>query len=198
VDSIIDPISDSQQQEVLNHTRRLIAAAAEYYSIPLPEIPVHFDLYGTTAGMFTVRGRKSQALLRYNPWIFAKYYDENLYGTVPHEVAHYVVWKLYGNKRGIKPHGAEWQQVMDLFGADKSVTCDFDFTGVPQRKQTRYEYTCQCQVHELSATVHNRIQKRRYQYYCKSCEQPLRKKRVTKKVSSPDASAGSTKQISLF
>lgn len=179
LETTFEPIDAALQYEVCALTENYIDRAARQFARTIGTIPIYFDLSGTTAGMFVVK--EEGPCIRYNPWIFAKYYQENLQGTVPHEVAHYIVWVLYGNKRGIKPHGREWQEVMELFNADTTVTCNFDFSGVPQKRQRRFVYYCQCRIHELSTTVHNRIQKRRYQYICQYCHATLKKKR--KKVS---------------
>ena len=111
---MIDPINQELRDEVTRETWRYVALASELLDYPFPEVPVHFDLRGRAAGMFKAHGKRSW--LRYNPWIFAKYYDEHFSGTIPHEVAHYIVHELYGY--GVKPHGREWQGVMALFGAE--------------------------------------------------------------------------------
>ena len=130
-------------------------------------VPVLFDLQGRAAGMFKVFG--ARRVIRYNPWIFAKYFEQNLNDTVPHEVAHFVVHEAYP-RRGTKPHGPEWQEVMAHFGADPSVTFDMDLEGVPQRRQTTHRYHCGCQVHQVSSTRHNRVLKQRMRYHCVICD----------------------------
>jgi SprT protein len=133
-------------------------------------VQVLFDLGGETAGMFKVVGRRRW--IRYNPWIFAKYFDENLRDTVPHEVAHFVVHELYG-LRGIKPHGPQWQAVMARFGADAAVTFNLDLAGIPRRQQQTHPYRCACQLHEVSTTRHNRVIKGVGRYHCRSCKAQL-------------------------
>jgi len=160
-----------QQAEVRRETERYIGRATQLLDYPFPTIPVLFDLRGTTAGMFKVAG--DHCCIRYNPWIFSKYFPENLAGTVPHEVAHYIVHVLYSRRR-TKPHGVEWQAVMSAFDADPGVTFDLDLSGVPQRRQRSHPYNCGCQEHAVSTTRHNRIQKRRAVYLCRRCNGPLR------------------------
>ncbi len=121
--------------------------------------------------MYRVRAREK--VIRFNPWIFAKYYEDNLATTVPHEVAHYLTDCLYGLGR-IRPHGHEWRDVMAVFGADPSVTAKYSLAGVPHRRQCRYTYLCGCRSHELSATRHNRIRRRRMSYQCRYCGETLR------------------------
>lgn len=150
------------------HYRRL---AESIYLRDIPPVPVQFNLMGGSAGMFLVKGDES--CIRYNPWLFAKYFKENLTGTVPHEVAHMVVHRLYGLHR-VKPHGPEWLGVMTAFDADPTVTSDFDLTGIPQRQQRRFRYLCNCQEHALSTRRHNVVQQRKGRYQCRQCKAELR------------------------
>ena len=167
---MIEPIDVEHQARVRGETERYIERASQLLDYAFASIPVYFDLSGSTAGMFRVSG--NDCCIRYNPWIFAKFFEENLTGTVPHEVAHYIVHVLYPRKR-TRPHGPEWQAVMSVFEADPGVTFDLDLTGVPQRRQRSHSYNCGCQEHAVSTTRHNRMQKRRAVYLCRQCNGPL-------------------------
>lgn len=118
--------------------------------------------------------KKGVAEIRYNPYIFAKYFEENLADTVPHEVAHYIADRLYGI-RCIRPHGPEWRTIMQVFEANSRASCRYDLSGIPQRKERRHSYQCQCRVHELSARRHNAIGGGRMQYRCQHCGSRLEK-----------------------
>jgi SprT protein len=168
---VVEPIGEARQREVIAATESYRLRAEKLYRRRFSALPVRFDLSGRTAGMFKLEGRRGW--IRYNPWIFAKYYDENLRDTVPHEVAHFVVYEMYGT-RGIKPHGKQWRAVMDDFGADQGVTFDLDLEGVPQRQQRTHAYRCGCRVHEVSSTRHNRVLKGVGIYSCKLCGSDLR------------------------
>jgi SprT protein len=165
--SPVQPIGGAQRGEVLDRTEEFIRQAEAIFSRRFERVPVLFDLKGRSAGMFKILGK--QRFIRYNPWIFAKYYEENLRDTVPHEVAHFIVHEQYP-RRGTKPHGWQWRELMDRFGADPGVTFDRDLAGVPQRSQKSHRYYCGCQVHEVSTTRHNRVQRRRVRYHCCSCD----------------------------
>ena len=164
-------ITQFQQQQVISETQRTILRAAEYYNIKLPSIPVLFDLSGRAAGMYRVRG--SQRVIRYNPAIFALYFDDNLANTVVHEVAHYVTDSLYGLRK-IKPHGKEWKHAMQALGAAPEVTCRYDLGGLQLRRQQRYPYQCDCTRHALSSVRHNRINLGKARYHCRQCGSMLR------------------------
>lgn len=168
---MIEPLNSACQNEVRECTRRYIQQAADYYQTPFQPIEVLFDLKGRAAGMYRRQGKRRW--IRYNPYIFAKYFADNLANTVPHEVAHYVADHLYGMKN-IRPHGAEWRQVMELFDAPPEVTCRYNLEAIPQRKMTTYNYRCDCTQHRLSSIRHNRLQRKQATYVCRKCRQPLR------------------------
>ena len=166
-DIVVQPIGETEQRLVLARTEHFICLAETHFGRRFDRVPVLFDLKGRAAGMFKVIGK--QRLIRYNPWIFSKYFDENLRDTVPHEVAHFIVHEAYP-RRGTRPHGHHWKNLMSHFGADPGVTFDLDLEGVPQRSQRTHRYHCGCQVHQVSSTRHNRSQRRRVRYHCVSCQ----------------------------
>ncbi len=165
----IVPIQAQQQEQIIAATETCIYQASTALDYSFEPIPVLFDLKGRAAGMYKVK--KAQRMIRYNPYIFAKYFTEYLTTTVPHEVAHYVVDVLYGMKNTL-PHGAEWREVMAMFNADPSVTCCFDLDGIPIKQYQRYAYTCPCRTHELTKIRHNRVLKG-VRYNCRRCKQVL-------------------------
>ena len=167
---MVEPIADLQQAQVEARTEHFICQAEGLFSRQFERIPVLFDLAGRTAGMFKMVGR--QRCIRYNPWIFAKYFDENLSDTVPHEVAHYIVHEVYGRRR-IKPHGSQWQALMSQFGADAGVTFNMDLAGIPQRSQKTHPYRCDCRTHDVSTTRHNRVKRGSGRYHCRFCDGQL-------------------------
>lgn len=162
----VDPIGVELQQQVVATTNDYIQLGAEHFGRAFSEIPVRFDLKGRAAGMYRVHNR--QRFIRYNPYLFAKYYDDNLQQTVPHEVAHYLCDQVYGLRR-IRPHGPEWKQVMQFFGARCEATCRYDLAGIPSRMQKRYPYRCQCSSHLLSTRRHNNVASSRMRYFCRNC-----------------------------
>jgi SprT protein len=164
--ALVQPIGITERRQVEQRTEDYIVLAERIYDCQFDRVPVLFDLKGRAAGMFKSIGKRR--LIRYNPWIFAKYYEENLRDTVPHEVAHYIVHELYP-RRATKPHGSAWKKLMAKFGADAGVTFDLNLDGVPQRNQQTHRYCCGCQLHEVSTTRHNRVQRRRMRYQCCSC-----------------------------
>ncbi len=170
----IQPLSTERQQQVIAQTNFYIQQAEILFGIKTKlknrPVEISFKLKGRTAGMYCVKQRQRE--IRYNDYIFSKFFEDNINVTVPHEVAHYVTDVLYGLNK-IKPHGEEWKTVMKAFDADASVTANYDLSGIPMKKLSLYTYRCSCQKHELTSIRHNKITKRRYQYYCNTCKQLL-------------------------
>jgi len=176
--TVISPLSIEQQQLVVHQTRSYIQQAAELFNLKDKTVEICFNLKGRSAGMYRVRYGKGlifsrqQREIRYNPYIFSKFFDDNFSTTIPHEVAHYITDIIYGLKN-IKPHGKEWKAVMHTFNADASVTADYDLSGIPLKKLSVFTYRCDCREHQLSSIRHNKINKRRYRYYCNYCKKML-------------------------
>jgi len=166
----IAPIDSTQQAQVLTQTHYYIEQASEHFSRNIQVIPIQFDLIGRAAGMYKVYRRQRQ--IRYNPYLFAKYFPDNLENTVPHEVAHYVADILYG-MRNIRPHGKEWQAIMHLFGVTPAVRCHYDLDGIPQRQHRRFSYRCHCRIHALTTRRHRLISTGQRRYQCRQCQSTL-------------------------
>ena len=176
---ILRPLSDEQQQRVVAQTQHYLQKASQLYAMKDKPVEIIFNLKGRSAGMYRVRTHrkglfsKTEREIRYNPLIFSKYFDDNFATTIPHEVAHYVTDMIYGLKN-IRPHGKEWKAVMQSFGADPSVTADYDLSGIPLKKQGLHPYRCNCRDHQLTTIRHNRVVNQGNQYYCKLCKAKLR------------------------
>jgi len=162
----LDVLGGGLQALVIEETSARLQQASDHFGQVFPEIPVLFDLRGKAAGMYRVRA--GQRVIRYNPFIFARYFDDNLAQTIPHEVAHYVSDLLHGF-RNIRPHGPEWKQVMALFEADPRATCSYDLRGLPHRRYRQHAYRCSCRQHQLTTIRHNRIRQNRMRYFCRQC-----------------------------
>jgi SprT protein len=166
----VQPIGERQRRQVCAATRACLRHAAGICRVEFPPIDIRFDLSGRAAGMYRVR--QGRRCIRYNPYILARYFDEGLAETVPHEVAHYATDVLFG-LANIRPHGAEWQDLMRALGAEPRATASYDLTGVPVRRQRRFSYRCSCTVHHLSTRRHNRIRLESAAYICRRCKAPL-------------------------
>lgn len=169
-------LTDSQQQQVSAETQNVIAQAGQLLGKKIPDVSVLYDLKGRSAGQFRVRKRLCE--IRYNPTLFGLYFDDNLSNTVPHEVAHYLVYLLYPRRRTgyrrVKPHGLEWRELMAKLGADASVCHNYDLGLIAQRKERQFSYNCDCKQHQISCRRHNKIQSGMARYSCRYCKVELR------------------------
>lgn len=168
---LINPIDESSQVQVVTLTRDYIRRAGDLYGRAFPVIAVNFDLIGRAAGMYRVRGRWRE--IRYNPYIFGKYFADNLANTVPHEVAHYITDMRYG-LRNVRPHGREWREVMQAFAAEPGATFRYDLSGIPRRHRRQFSYRCACGTHTLGAVRHKRASNGEARYCCRRCGKVLR------------------------
>jgi len=166
----IEPITTEQQHHVIEVTNSFIQRASRFYDRQFLEIPVLFDLRGRASGMYCVKAR--QKYIRYNPWLFAKYYSDSLSDTIPHEVAHYVSDELYG-LRNIRPHGAEWKSVMQLFGLKAKATGNYDLSVIPTHQHKRIDYHCACDIYQFTTKRHNQVLRGKANYACRKCGEIL-------------------------
>jgi len=165
-----EPIHEEQQQQVIAVTHSFIQRASRYYDRDFNTIPVLFNLTGRAAGMYCIKARKKY--IRYNPYLFSKYYDESLSDTIPHEVAHYISDELYG-LANIRPHGAQWKSVMELFGVKPRATGNYDLSGIPTRQHKRIDYFCSCDTYQFTTKRHNQVLRGISNYACRKCGEIL-------------------------
>ena len=166
----ITPISESQQAEVVQTTQGCIERAEQLYHRDFATVPVVFDLRGKCAGMYQSNRRGRQ--IRYNPWLFAKYYQHSLEQTVPHEVAHYITDCVWGIK-SVKPHGKEWKSVVTALGGKPVATGNYSLQGIPTKQYQRFAYYCDCKTHQLTTIRHRRVLAGEASYHCRLCGQSL-------------------------
>jgi SprT protein len=183
--STISPINSARQLQVQQEVQRYLSMGESLYQCSMPTIPVLFDLKGKAAGMYRVKAlRKSrrsffskthialEKVIRFNPWLFAKYPEDSWDNTIPHEVAHYMTDCLYGIK-AIRPHGQEWSDVMRRLGAKPIVRANYDLSGIPTRRMTQYAYRCACREVSLTAYRHKKVQNGLQRYRCRDCMSEL-------------------------
>ncbi|WP_428607421.1 SprT-like domain-containing protein [Sedimenticola sp.] len=157
------------RQEVEALTYRLLATAGDHYHKDPDQVIIQFNLTGKAAGM-ALFPHRSTPVIRYNTLLLIENQEDFLRRTVPHEVAHVVARRFFGQK--IKPHGAEWREVMQLFGAEASRCHNYDISRASRRRLKRFNYRCDCRTHRLSSIRHKRVLQGQ-QYLCIDCKQPL-------------------------
>ncbi len=165
-----DKTIDALQRTVLVRTKALLKQAGHHFGRPVPEVKTNFDLKGQAAGMvrFPALGKPQ---IRYNALLLNENTEDFLKRTVPHEVAHVIARVYYG--RNIRPHGPEWQSVMQFFGADASRCHSYDTQRSSTRKLQQFRYVCDCTEHLLTSIRHKRsLAGQRYR--CRKCKNPLK------------------------
>lgn len=106
--------------------------------------------------------------IRLNSVLFADNVDVFLTEVIPHELAHLLVFQQYGR---VKPHGAEWQQMMlEVFALKPKVRHSMDVSKVQGKV---FSYKCLCGPVELSIRRHNKVKSGKQQYQCAKCQHIL-------------------------
>ncbi|MDX2319042.1 MAG: SprT family zinc-dependent metalloprotease [Moritella sp.] len=125
---------------------------------------INFNQRGKAAGSARLQSNE----LRFNPILLQENQQHFIMHTVPHEVAHLLTYQLYGRT---KPHGKEWQQIMNqIFELTANTTHSYDVSSV---KGKTFTYICQCTEHQLTIRRHNKIVRDNIKYTCRFCKQSL-------------------------
>jgi SprT protein len=145
-------------------------------SIPLPT--VSFDLRGGAAGE-----AKGGRQMRLNMGFVAKYAEDMINQTVPHEVAHLWLYAVgdpshvrsyedsvssfYSGRRARRsPHGDTFMRTLAFLGGETKRTHSYDVSEV--KKGFKYSCGCPGRVFVLSTRKHNIIKSGR-RCWCKKC-----------------------------
>ncbi|WP_439243315.1 SprT family zinc-dependent metalloprotease [Lonepinella sp. BR2474] len=134
--------------------------AETHFQRPFPMPTVSYEVRGVKAGVAYLQQnviKLNRTLLLENPQAFIQQ-------VVPHELAHLLVYQVFGR---VKPHGKEWQVIMQhLFQLPADTCHQFDVQSVQGKT---YAYQCGCQIHQLSQRRHNKIVRESAVYLCRIC-----------------------------
>ena len=126
-----------QVQRKLNQSLLL---AEVYFKRKFTMPDVNYELRGIKAGVAYLQ--KNQ--IKFNRTLLLENADEFIRQVVPHELAHLIVYQMFGR---VKPHGKEWQLVMnEIFKLPEDTCHQFDIKNV---QGETFEYRCACQTHFL-------------------------------------------------
>lgn len=107
---------------------------AKFPQYHLVEPKITYDLKGAVAGRAYGGSRIELNIDLLN----SKHYDDILERTLPHEIAHIVTYQIWikqgGYTRACKPHGRQWQYIMNCLGlaANRCHNYEVNTTAQPQ------------------------------------------------------------------
>lgn len=169
------------QRLAINELERCLSLSERYFQRSFELDAVSFSLRGRSAGQFRAKVGRSTGPdsakvtfneIRLNASMLEAYGQRFITETIGHEVAHFIVFQLYG--RNVRPHGKEWQSVMsEVLRQKPEVTHQYDTK--PARRLKRYEYGCACRgrVHELTSIRHKKVINQQARYLCRHCHSPI-------------------------
>ncbi|KXO13969.1 Protein sprT [Moritella sp. JT01] len=156
--------SETLENLVLGKIATCYQQAEQHLNRTFPRPQIHFNQRGKAAGSARLQINE----LRFNPILLQENQQHFIANTVPHEVAHLLVYQIYGRT---KPHGEEWRQVMNqIFDLAAKTTHQYDVSRV---KGKTFTYACHCTEHLLTIRRHNKIVRDNIKYICRYCKQSL-------------------------
>lgn len=177
----IPEIQSDLQRLAIEELDRCLVLAERYFDRSFVLDAVSFCLRGRSAGQFRSRTNKRLAFssekttvseVRLNAAMLEEYGEQFIADTIGHEVAHFIVFELYGRK--VRPHGREWQAVMsEVLKRKPEVTHQYNTK--PARRLKRYAYLCECpdHIHELTSIRHNKVLNQQARYLCRQCHSAI-------------------------
>ena len=164
------------QKKAIEQTKYWIDLANNTFKLNIKYPSISFKLKGVCAGK-AISSRVTLPRIKYNAVLLEQNGDDFLKRTVPHEVAHIVVYEKDLNIfYPPKPHGREWKGVMRAFGLNSSRCHSYDTSNSVGKSKSKlaksFEYKCGCRTYNLTIIRHRRVLKGAT-YKCRNCRKAL-------------------------
>jgi SprT protein len=163
------PVAPAIKERAKKSLAYWVELARQRFKLPLFMPTISFDLVGTTAGKAFLLQRHVQL----NAVLLTENLESFEQDTIPHELAHLIVYHVLGRSGG---HGPEWKEAMRRLGLDPKRTHNYDVANSRTTAQVT-GYTCGCGHHPVSPKMHNKI-RLGARARCKKCGQRLQWKGV--------------------
>jgi len=156
-------LNSQLKSELLIVVERCYHTAEQRLGRQFPRPEVLFNQRGKIAGCALLQ----KNMLKFHPKIYEQNKAHFLEHVVPHEIAHLLVWQLFGKTA---PHGRQWQHMMvNVFNVPPSRTHQYNVDDIGIKHIT---YHCDCGDIKLTMRRHNNVLKGTI-YRCKTCRQNL-------------------------
>lgn len=150
-------------EKIIERLGELKEQARQMYGV---NIAFHVRMNGrltSTAG----RAYFESGKLEFSPSLYEQNQQDFLENTVPHEFAHLVAFRLYGDNG----HGQGWKAVMRDMGLEPTRCHDYE---VPKRTSSvSYKFKCACMTHDFTPQRMAWVRKGKI-YKCRTCGEILK------------------------
>lgn len=151
------------KNELLEVVSRCYQTAQKALAREFDSPTVLFNQRGKIAGCALLQ----KNTLKFHPVLYQQNKQHFLTHVVPHEIAHLLVWQLFGRTA---PHGREWQHIMvNVFKLPPHRTHQYNVDNIGIK---HINYYCGCGDVPLTIRRHNNVLKGTV-YRCKICRHDL-------------------------
>lgn len=172
------------KEKILAKVEECFLTAEKFYNQKFPRATeIIFKRNGTCGGRCTFNHSKTVRKFMFQLDFAEAYPEDYLENTVPHEVAHFIQFMVYGfSYQGIKGHGKEWKYIMrNVFHLEPTRTHNYSRKVTKTRNTRIFVYGgCGCgRTYQLTFTKHKKAQFYmdvcgHHIYNCSLCKNPVK------------------------